>query len=100
MRKMSLQWKVYGKLFGFGARVHFTNRCHCAQFNEATEKASRYVRTTRYVADVFGEFFFATVRIAEASVYRNTRHGRGPSVTLIMIGNRGVPASNFRHPGG
>src|SRR5581483_2698023 len=60
--------------------VFFANRCKQTEFDDATEHMRGDVGTTRVVAEIFLQFFFATIWTYETCLNSYPRHSRNPGL--------------------
>jgi hypothetical protein len=66
--------------------VLVTNGCHQAELHGASKHAGSNVRTSRMVAEIFGEQFFAPVWSLEARPDRYLRNRESPQPHTCIIG--------------
>ena len=64
--------------------VLVTNGRGKAEFPRASERVGGNIRTSRVIAQIFSEQFFATVWRLEARLDRYLRNGRSPDRLLVF----------------
>ena len=72
-----------------------TNGCGKAEFPRASERVGRDIRTSRVVAEIFSEQFFATIWRLEARLDRYLRNGGSPNRLVLLSRAELQGASGF-----